>query len=41
VQGLDAKVRFRAAYNDPAGQWTLAVREITTGRKAECKFEVK
>lgn len=39
--GGAASVHFRAAYNDPLGQWTLSVREITTGRKAECKFEVK
>ena len=39
--GGTATVRFRAAYNDPPGQWTLSVREITTGRKAECKFEVR
>ncbi|MGD0093219.1 MAG: hypothetical protein ABSE73_25170 [Planctomycetota bacterium] len=32
---------FHAAFNDPTGPWTLAVREVTTGRKAECKFELQ
>jgi hypothetical protein len=28
-------VVWRVAENDPAGQWTLEVREITTGRTAK------
>lgn len=30
-----AAVTWRVAANDPAGQWTLEVREITTGRTAK------
>ena len=36
VQGVAGKatLRWRVAHNDPPGNWTLLVREITTGRSA-------
>ena len=41
VQGIrgNAVVRVRFAYSDPAGKWTLQVREVTTGRTATAVVE--
>ncbi|MCY3021033.1 MAG: beta-galactosidase trimerization domain-containing protein [Planctomycetota bacterium] len=35
--GGKAAVRVRFAHNDAPGKWTLAVREVTTGRKGTCE----
>ena len=41
AQGLGGKaaVRLRIALNDPVGEWTLAVREVTTRREAKVTFK--
>ncbi|HEY3324755.1 MAG TPA: beta-galactosidase [Planctomycetota bacterium] len=41
AQGAGGRVAIpvRFAYNDAAGKWTLSVREVTTGRKAEAIVE--
>lgn len=41
AQGAGGKVtiRLRVALNDPAGEWTLDVREVTTGRKSKVTFK--
>ena len=43
AQGVAGKatVRWRVAENDPAGVWTLEVREVTTGRARNIRIEVK
>lgn len=39
--GGRAKTHVRFAHNDPAGTWTLQVREITTGRSTTVKIDKK
>jgi hypothetical protein len=39
--GGRARLQIRFAHNDAPGAWKLVVREVTTGRTAEVRFEMK